>query len=136
MPMSDEKKIIYNRERYINVIKPCRDEHGPDCKCYLTGNYREHRMISDQGYCYIWAPDHPNATKKKRVLEHRLVMEEHLGRYLKKEETVHHKNGIRTDNRLENLELWTGSHPKGARVEDLKQWAINYLKEEHNMRVI
>ena len=62
------------------------------------------------GYVLIDSPDHPNKRSDGRVFEHRLIMEKHLGRYLKSWEVIHHKNEIKDDNRIENLELTQPSH--------------------------
>ena len=72
--------------------------------------------LTPQGYVDIKA----DSGWKRR---HRFVMEQHIGRQLSKDNTVHHKNGVRTDNRIENLELWSSSQPSGQRVVDKLTWA-------------
>ncbi len=75
--------------------------------------------INYHGYRVIHRKGHPNSLDKNGMMyEHTFVMSQHLGRPLLKGENIHHKNGIRHDNRLENLELWSTKQPIGQRVED------------------
>lgn len=64
----------------------------------------------------------------RKVGQHRLVMEERLGRPLLPGETVHHRNGVTHDNRPENLELWVTFQPSGQRPEDLLEWADEVIR--------
>lgn len=66
----------------------------------------------------------------RKVFQHRQVVEAHLGRPLEAFENVHHKNGVRDDNSLENLELWTRPQLRGQRVTDLVAWVIKFYPDE------
>ena len=110
-------ELHYNRQR--NGIDMDKDASPRD------------RVVNRHGYVQIRVPG------RGRVMEHRYVMEQHLGRPLAKWESVHHVNSIKDDNRLENLELWygTGNQPKGARVVDVLAYAREVL-ERYGMTVI
>lgn len=71
----------------------------------LNSNYKGGKIIDSYGYVKILIHDHPYCDSRGYVKEHRLVMEQHLGRYLTKDELVHHINEIKDDNRIENLQL-------------------------------
>ena len=63
------------------------------------------------------------------MAEHRYIMEEHLGRELVAGENVHHINGVRDDNRIENLEVWVSPQPYGQRIPDLVDYLVTYHRE-------
>jgi len=106
------------------VIKAARGRVGPKHPNWKGGRYKD-----PNGYIRILEPGHLNANGRGYVLEHVLIISESLGRPLEKYEIVHHKNGVKDDNRIENLELWTTGHCPGQRVLDLVGWAKEILEE-------
>lgn len=106
-------------------IKSCGCLHNQQRENNNNWGGGRHKVTG--GYIQILKPDHPNSNKKGYVLEHIYVMSQHIGRPLEKGETVHHKNGIKDQNNIENLELWIGNHCPGQRVSDLIKWAKDLL---------
>lgn len=119
-------------KRPCNLCGRLKQRKSNICKtCYYQSKqypYSKKKHLSKDGYLYVYYKAHPYADKSGRVFEHRLVFEQNLGRYLLPFESIHHKNGVRSDNRIENLELWAKVQPTGVRVEDLVQWAKKVLE--------
>ncbi len=121
------------------TFQECRKKHYGKGLCfthyvratrgYPMDGHRAQRnpYIEANGYVLEYRPDHPMVNKAGYMFQHRLVMEQMVGRPLLPSENVHHINGKRDDNRPENLELWSKSQPSGQRVVDKVAWAIELL---------
>jgi hypothetical protein len=98
--------------------------NGYCIKCNRVENHQSYKggHLNQDGYRVI------PTRKGKTMLEHRYVMERYIGRELSIDENVHHINGKRDDNRIENLELWSTSQPSGQRIADKVAWAREILE--------
>ena len=91
-----------SREARLKISASRKDKYGGDKNPAWKGGRR-----LAYGYMLVHSPEHPYKNGTGYVREHRLVMEQHLGRYLAPKEVVHHLNGSRADNRIENLKLFS-----------------------------
>lgn len=98
-----------NKEHKSKVIKTLiYGTRGSENHNWKGGKIRKKEYKSNKSYIYLRFPEHPHAMSNGYFAEHRYIMEQKLGRYLSKNEHIHHINGIKDDNRIENLELVNG----------------------------
>lgn len=108
---SKKGKIPYNKGKKMS------EEQKEKLSIKKSGGIGK-KVKTTTGYIKIYFPDHPKSDKRGFILEHILIMECNIGRHLRKNEVVHHKNKIKTDNRIKNLQLMTRSeHMKLHRKE-------------------
>lgn len=113
--------------RQIHIHKSCGCMVREAARIRREVNTMKWMLRGENRYISIYNPDHPNAQAGGVVLEHILIMANHEGRPLRSDEEVHHENGIKYDNRIENLELWVKSHPAGQRVSDVIRYALEMI---------
>ncbi len=105
------KKEIYRMPCHLKFRSVCSKECKNKLKSIETSQENNYfwkgGKTNSLGYILIKSPNHPFAGVRGYVAEHRLVMEEYIGRLVTKNEVVHHINGIKSDNRIENLQLMT-----------------------------
>jgi hypothetical protein len=141
----DVRALVPLREPGVCIVEGC--DRTCHARRYCATHYRRLvvagdprpedpiRIVTGEGFEHhgYWMVSVPREDRwlvggERKVAEHRLIVARQLGRPLNPDESVHHRNGIRTDNRLANLELWSSSHPSGQRVSDKIAWAVTMLR--------
>lgn len=117
-------------ERLCKMLELKTQRTGPRSGPGHVKKWKGGRHVTKDGYVYVYMPEHPHAVYGRYILEHRLVMEQNLGRYLDDNEVVHHKNGIRQDNRIENLIVFrtNGEHLKHELKGKCPKWTPEGLE--------
>lgn len=140
-----ERPLTRRRHDPICQVDDCdREVHAHGwCRTHLARHERHGDVLADvpiqtaqgegheqHGYWHVPIPPESRwlTNGETPYAEHRLRMAEHLGRPLAPDEVVHHRNGNRRDNRIENLELWSVYQPKGQRVTDKVAYAVEILR--------
>ena len=120
-----DQRISKLCQKHGIAVRPRGPRPGPGNSQWKGG-----RVLDKDGYWLVWHPDHPHARNRKThgagyVLEHRLVMEQQIGRYLEPSEVVHHRNNDNGDNRPENLELFAtnGEHLRHELTGKCPKWS-------------
>lgn len=132
---TDESKLKMSKSRTGKKLSEEHKKHISEAHMGLevgdkNPSWKGGRVKDDDGYIFIHSPKHPYRNSHKHVLEHRLIMEKHIGRYLLSNEQVHHINGITDDNRIENLMLFANNSEHTKYHKYLKD--NNYDKRRNN----
>lgn len=143
------EQLGLNPKHVAKIMKrlgiPRRPKTGPPAD--RSPFWRGGRIVDKDGYILVLAHDHPRANRHGYVREHRLVVEKTIGRYLTPDEVVHHRNGVKDDNRPENLELhphngthmvqeWTGrKHTPETRAK-MRESALRRSERQRSARQV
>lgn len=118
-------KSLHYCYKHFSKLKKYGDPSGGDVKDGRTKVWQ----VGHLGYIVRYDPTSPYKSSKSTVFQHREIMGELIGRPLLKNENVHHKNGNKADNRIENLELWSSQQPCGQRIKDKAIYALEILTQ-------